>query len=420
MEKKHKRVMAKPILVLCIDRDNDLYEKAKIHGPVIGREENFKAATALALADPEEPDANTIFQAIKTYDMLVKEKKEVEVITLTGHRKIGYQSDREISKQLNRILTEFPAESCIFISDGASDEEILPVIRSRLKIDAMKLVVMKQAKELEKTYFVILEKLKDPHYARIVFGIPAIFILLLAISSILGWEMKFVGVLLGLYFLVKGFGIEDALISWFRDFRFSMEKNSWIPYIPALVMLLLSVWTGHEAYMRALALGLDPVKNAAYTFKAVIFPVSMAILFILGGRSADAYAEKRKFAITAHAKTMVAMLLTALVLSVGAQWVLNIEPPYVGFGDFLFVMIYTTVLGYLATTVLEIIRKESLLGMKLDGKEVITDTGSFLGKVLGVDGKNETVVIQSHLGRKFTLPFRNITSIGENVLVRAA
>ena len=138
--------MVKPILVLCIDRDNDLYEKAKIHGPIIGREENLKAATKLALADPEEPDANTIFYAIKMYDQLVKDKRDVEVITLTGHKKVGYRSDNEISKQLNRILTEIPAESCIFISDGASDEVILPIIRSRMKIDAVKLLVMKQAK----------------------------------------------------------------------------------------------------------------------------------------------------------------------------------------------------------------------------------------------------------------------------------
>jgi len=45
--------MVKPILVLCIDRDNDLYEKTKIHGASDrGGEENLKAATKLALADP--------------------------------------------------------------------------------------------------------------------------------------------------------------------------------------------------------------------------------------------------------------------------------------------------------------------------------------------------------------------------------
>ncbi len=410
--------MVKPLLILCIDRDNDLYEKARIHGPIIGREENLKAATKLALADPEEPDANSIFYAIKLYDQLSKEKKDVKVITLTGHKKVGYRSDQEISKQLNRILNEIPAESCIFVSDGASDEVMLPVIRSRIKIDAVKLVVMKQAKELEKTYFVILEKLKDPHYSRIIFGIPAIIILLFSLSAILGWEMKFVGVLIGLYLIIKGFGIEDALIGWLNDFRVSLDKNTWIPYIPALVLFLLSFWMAQEAYSKGLALGLDQFKNAAYMFRAVIFPISLGIVFLLAGKSAEAYTDKRKFAISGYAKTLVAVLLTSLVLSVGSQWVLNIEAPYVGFGEFLFVMVYVLVLGYLSTTAIEMTKRESIMGMKLDGKEVISDTGSFLGKILGVDGKKELIVIQSYLGRKFSLPFRHITSIGENVLVR--
>lgn len=412
--------MVKPLLILCIDRDNDLYEKARIHGPVIGREENFKAATKLALADPEEPDANSIFYAIKLYDQLSKEKKDVEVITLTGHKKVGYRSDQEISKQLNRILNEIPAESCIFVSDGASDEVMLPVIRSRIKIDAVKLVVMKQAKELEKTYFVILEKLKDPHYSRIIFGIPAVLILLFSLSAILGWEMKFVGVLIGLYLIIKGFGIEDALIGWMNNFRVSLDKNTWIPYIPALVLFLLSFWMAQEAYSKGLALGLDQFKNVAYMFRAVIFPVSLGIVFLLAGKSAEAYTDQRKFAISGYAKTLVAVLLTSLVLSVGSQWVLNIEAPYVGFGEFLFVMVYVIVLGYLATTAIEMTRRESIMGMKLDGKEVISDTGSFLGKILGVDGKKELIVIQSYLGRKFSLPFRHITFIGENVLVRTS
>jgi hypothetical protein len=43
---------------------------------------------------------------------------------------------------------------------------------------------MKQAEDIENTYFTVLEKLKEPHYARIVFGIPAILLLLFAIATL--------------------------------------------------------------------------------------------------------------------------------------------------------------------------------------------------------------------------------------------
>ncbi|MCJ7614473.1 DUF373 family protein, partial [Candidatus Bathyarchaeota archaeon] len=45
---------AERILVLCVDRDDDLGMKAGINTPVLGRKENVNAAASLALRDPEE------------------------------------------------------------------------------------------------------------------------------------------------------------------------------------------------------------------------------------------------------------------------------------------------------------------------------------------------------------------------------
>ena len=64
-EKEQKR-----ILILCVDRDGDLGAKAEIKTPVIGRDENLNAAVALALRDPEEPDANAMFEAVRVHDRL--------------------------------------------------------------------------------------------------------------------------------------------------------------------------------------------------------------------------------------------------------------------------------------------------------------------------------------------------------------
>jgi len=41
-------------MVLCVDRDDDLGRKARLQGPIIGREENLKAATQLGLVDAED------------------------------------------------------------------------------------------------------------------------------------------------------------------------------------------------------------------------------------------------------------------------------------------------------------------------------------------------------------------------------
>ena len=70
------------LLVLCVDRDDDLGIKAKIKGPVVGRDAVLKAATKLGLADPEDSDLNAIFEALRVYDSLPKDVvKEVAVVT---------------------------------------------------------------------------------------------------------------------------------------------------------------------------------------------------------------------------------------------------------------------------------------------------------------------------------------------------
>ena len=58
---------ATKLLVICVDRDNDVGEKAGITTPVVGRDACIEAAQRLALEDPEDADSNSIFSAIKTY-----------------------------------------------------------------------------------------------------------------------------------------------------------------------------------------------------------------------------------------------------------------------------------------------------------------------------------------------------------------
>ena len=70
-EVKEGRQAAGRLLVICVDRDDDLGEKAGIKTPVVGRDSCIEAAQRLALEDPEDADSNAVFSAIKTYEDLV-------------------------------------------------------------------------------------------------------------------------------------------------------------------------------------------------------------------------------------------------------------------------------------------------------------------------------------------------------------
>jgi len=149
------------VLVLCIDRDDDLGHKAGIEGPVIGRSENVRAALALGLADPEDADTNTILAAISTHDELAKKEVTVDVATITGDVNVGYQSDILLTKQLEEALEVTGATSVVLISNGAEDEYIYPMISSRTRVDSVRTVMVKQSKSVESTWYYFVKQLKD-------------------------------------------------------------------------------------------------------------------------------------------------------------------------------------------------------------------------------------------------------------------
>ena len=142
------------------------------------------------VADPEDTDSNAMFQAVKMYDRLKEDGYTVNIAAITGAESEGYEADREIVRQLELVLDQYKADTCVFVTDGASDKRVLPIVQARIKVNSIQLVIVKQAENLENAYFTVLEKLKEPHYARIIFGIPAVLLILFAISYIVGtgWE----------------------------------------------------------------------------------------------------------------------------------------------------------------------------------------------------------------------------------------
>jgi len=408
-------MVKKKLLILAIDRDNDLYERCEIVGPVVGRDENLKAATKMALADPEDPDANVIFQAIKLYDELA-DKYNVQVVTLTGSKNLGYEADRNITLQLEKILEEFPAKSCILVTDGAQDEEITPIINSRIKIDSVKLVIMKQAKELEKTYVVMLEKLKDPYYSKVLLGIPALVLLLYAISTTfnLGWQP--VAVVISLYLLAKILHIDDYVWRVISSFEFSSEKISFLIYLTGFSLLVISLWTGVQRYYSLMG-HTTPIKLIAASIKTMLILLPVSLLLFVIGKIIDSVNEKNKIAIVRYGFYGVGIILVNLVLSSIAQWIVNDRPPYVSFAELVNIMGLSLVMGYVSIYILKSIRKNLIRQLKLENKECITKRGMYLGKVVGVDTRSNKLVVLTPFNTKLTYDIDNVVDVSDRVIV---
>jgi len=411
--------MKRPILVLCIDRDNDLFEKAKVSGPLVGRERNLEGAMALSLADPEDSDSNAIYYAVKQFDMMRADGHNVEVVTLTGDKKLGYRADKEISSQLDKIVAEFNPSSCVLVSDGASDEEILPIIKSRLKVDSTKIVFIKQAKELEKTYFVLIEKLRDPYFAKTIIGLPMLLLLISAVSIYLGLGWLPIVVIVATYGLLRVYGVEDWVFDALKDFRFSFERTSWIGYIGAFAIVIIGVFVGFQSFKKGVDLGLSTEKIIALVAGSISWIFFTGMLLIMVGKSIDALMEKKKFKVTKYMLYIAAAALTTFVVLVGSSWIVNLYEPYVDFGTFLLAIALSLVMGALATSFVNWYKMEVLMEMKIEGKEAISERGTYLGKIVGIDAKRGKLIIQTIFDKRYTLPMSDVSSIDENVVLKS-
>jgi len=252
-------------VILCIDRDNDIGVKGGVEGPVIGREENVRAALALGLADPEDADTNTILAAIQLYDRMLKEGENVEVATISGDADVGYKSDRALMRQLEEVMEVVNPNNAILVSNGAEDEFIFPMVSSRLKIDHVHDVYVKQSKELENWYYYIVKAARDTKLrTKIIAPISLVFILVglfylypvLSYSwngsgelgSVTSYALPTLSVLLGLYILWRTYAVGDAIVIGAKKTRDSVYEGdlSLVFYIVTVLLMVTGVASGFD------------------------------------------------------------------------------------------------------------------------------------------------------------------------------
>ncbi|MCC6013155.1 MAG: DUF373 family protein [Candidatus Verstraetearchaeota archaeon] len=230
--------MEKNILVLNVDKDNDIGRILGLSTPIIGREKVLSVAISFALKNPEDSDVNSIFEAIKVYDELIKENYKCEVAIITGLPEGGYKSDIKILSELEEVLKNFKADGVIFISDGVTDEQALPIIQSKVPIISVKRVFVQQEKSVEETYVLFyryLKKLTEPEYSKTFLGIPGLILFTITILyflNLINYLAISLGTIVSIILIVKGFNIDKII----RD----AWKESPIRLITSIIGIIIS------------------------------------------------------------------------------------------------------------------------------------------------------------------------------------
>jgi len=218
---------AERILILCVDRDDDIGVKAKVKTPLMGREENLKAAVSLALQDPEEAGANALFEAVRIYDGLRdRVGEDHQIATIAGSELRGVEADRKLVAELTTVLKSFPASGVVLVTDGFTEETVLPLVRSRVPVMSVRRITIKHSNVIEETAAVFSRYLKmlmeNPHYSRIVLGLPGILTIVFGILWYFN-QIFYAGVafliIIGSSLFVKGFGVDKKVRTLYEGIR---------------------------------------------------------------------------------------------------------------------------------------------------------------------------------------------------------
>lgn len=216
------------LLILCVDRDGDLGVKTEEKTPILGRKENLAAAVSLALKDPEEPDANAMFEAVRIYDQLKKQgqpHESFQIATISGLQLLGVEADRKLVRELNEVIEAFPANSVVLVTDGYSDEAVLPLVESRVAVTSIRRIVIRHSERIEETAALIGKYIKmlteNPRYSRLALGVPGLLLIILAVMSLISATAALIAFLIavGATLFVKGFGVDKAAVEFFHWIR---------------------------------------------------------------------------------------------------------------------------------------------------------------------------------------------------------
>ncbi len=240
------------LLVICVDRDDDIGIKAGVVTPVVGRNACIEAAQRLALEDPEDADSNSIFAAVKTFEDLVSKGYQAEVAVVSGTERKGVQGDEKIVSQVKTIIEKFSANGAVIVSDGEDDESVIPIIQNVLPIVSVKRVVMRVSRSVEYSYAVLGRYLKaiafDSKYSKFFLGVPGILLVIGGIATVLGLTREIFAVLvsvLGGAFLIRAFDIDRAWSHWTKPTPAGFIRI--FTLVAGILLILASVMAGISA-----------------------------------------------------------------------------------------------------------------------------------------------------------------------------
>lgn len=240
------------VLVLCIDRDDDIGSKGGVKTPILGKDHCIDAGLRLAIEDPEDPDANAIFGAVKAYEKLLLKGYDSEVALVAGKMDRGIEADEKIGNELSHVLNIYHADAAVIISDGEDDEAVVPVIQAMIPVMSVQRIIIKHSRSVEYSYAILGRYIKmlvyDPRYSKFFLGVPGALLVVSGLAIVLGLTREALALvmsILGGAFIIRAFDIDKSLGSLGRPTPTGFIRI--FSVIAGVLIILVSIVNGFSS-----------------------------------------------------------------------------------------------------------------------------------------------------------------------------
>ncbi|WP_276271253.1 DUF373 family protein [Haloarcula litorea] len=197
-------------LVVCIDRDSPVAGEC----PVVGRDAVESLITETGVVDPEDSRVNCLLEGLRVADDLDADGDD-PVVAVVGSGGDAVGADRDIAAQTEELVETHDPDSAVVVVDSAEDERLVPIVESRVRVDAVDRVVVRQARDIESTYYLLKQFLADEELRTTVLvplGIALLaFPILLIVADSTTIAVGAIAAALGVFLIYKGLGIDTYL-----------------------------------------------------------------------------------------------------------------------------------------------------------------------------------------------------------------
>jgi len=305
------------ILVACFDVENKIgedYLGEDLY--IIGWDKIESLVTSIGLLDPESSRVNCLLEGLKVYKDIEESGEEVEIAIISGRMETMI-TERSISRQIDRVINKIRPDSMVIVTSSIEEEKIIPIIESRIKVDAVDRVVVRQIHDLEDKYYLVKRFLSDEKLRSTILVPIGIVLTATPIMSYLldlRTTIAAMTAIIGIFSLYKGLKIDeyvDILPSEIQNMLYS-GKISVVTYVVAGGLILIGVLAGVIRPSIDTSMGGIGYLFLSFIYDSILW-LTLAGLMVVLGKIADEIVLNGKIK-EAHANLLFVVLSTAMVI----------------------------------------------------------------------------------------------------------